>query len=49
MEAERGLKEHERMLEKNPSGKSMWSSTSSKYVYNTLKGLPYNWNIWRGK
>ena len=39
MEAERDLKEYERMLEKNPFGKSMWSSTSSKYVYSSLKGV----------
>ena len=32
MEAERDLKENERMLEKIPSGRSMWSSTTSKYV-----------------
>ena len=33
MEVERDLKVHERMLEKNPSGKFMWlSSTSSRYV-----------------
>ena len=39
MEAERDLKEHERALEKIPSGKSMWSSSSNKYVYGTPKGL----------
>ena len=32
MEVERDLKVHERMLEKTPSGKLMWSSTSSRYV-----------------
>ena len=39
MEAERDWKEHERMLQKIPSGKSMLSSTASKYAYGTSRSL----------
>ena len=39
MEMERDLKEHQRQLEKTPSGKTLWSSTPlpySKYVYHVI-------------
>lgn len=36
MEVERDLKEHQRLLEKTPSGKALWASTTmpyTKYIY----------------